>query len=72
MSVPFPQIRKDPMNAGSSERGGCGREIERLCELQGSDHHHHHHHCTDPLELFVHTLEKAHTVTHWKCSLFTH
>ena len=38
MSVPFPQIRKDPMNAGSSERGGCGSEIERLCELQGSDH----------------------------------
>ena len=38
MSVPFPQIRKDPMNAGSSERGGCESEIERLCELQGSDH----------------------------------
>ena len=77
MSVPFPQIRKDPMNAGSSERGGCGSEIERLCELQGSDHTTTttpppHHHCTDPLELFVHALEKVHTVAHWKCSLFTH
>ena len=32
----------------------------------------HHHHCTDPLELFVHTLERLHTLTHWKCSLLTH
>lgn len=56
MSVPFPQIRKDPMNAGSSERGGCGREIERLCELQGSDHT---------------TTITTTALTHWSC-LFTH
>ena len=44
------------MNAGSSERGGCQSEIERLCELQGSDHT---------------TTITTTALTHWSC-LFTH